>query len=126
MVESGFIQAQDFNLNILQGPDYYRIDMLPLELKLKFKEEFEQHIAWLEPQDTIQRAVGGFRGAIEFMMAADNSHLLPDFWRTVNDLDWARTESLLTVVPELAAIESYRPAETRMPSGRQHRILKHE
>jgi len=115
MVESGFIAAQDFNLNILQGPEDYRIDMLPMELKLKFKAEFEAHIAWLEPQDKIQRAVGGFRGAIQFMMATDNTHLLPDFWRTVNDLDWSRTESLLKVVPELEAIIKYRPKETRIP-----------
>jgi hypothetical protein len=100
--------------------------MLPQDLKLKFKQEFEAHIAWLEPQDRIQRAVGGFRGAIEFMMATDNSHLLPDFWRTVNDLDWSRNESLLSVVPELEAIIEYRPAETRTPIGRTHSLLKQE
>jgi organic radical activating enzyme len=126
MVDNNFIKAQDFNLNILQGPDNYRIDMLPMDLKLKFKAEFEAHIAWLEPQDGIQRAVGGFRGAIEFMMATDNSHLLPDFWRTVNDLDWSRNESLLSVVPELEAIIEYRPAETRTPIGRTHSLLKQE
>jgi hypothetical protein len=113
MVEQGFIEAKDFNLNILQGPDYYRIDMLPMDLKLKFKEEFEKHIEWLRPIDTIQRAVGGFQGAIEFMMAQDNSHLLPAFWQSVNDLDWSRNESLMSVVPELEAIVQYRPAETR-------------
>lgn len=113
MVDNNFIKAQDFNLNILQGPDNYRIDMLPLDLKLKFKAEFEEHIRWLEPIDSIQRAVGGFKGAIEFMMATDNSHLLVDFWRTVNDLDWSRGESLLSVVPELEAIIQYRPEQTR-------------
>jgi sulfatase maturation enzyme AslB (radical SAM superfamily) len=115
MVEQGFIRAQDFNLNILQGPQDYRIDMLPMDLKLKFKQEFEEHIEWLRPQDKIQRAVGGFQGAIEFMMATDNSHLLPDFWRTVSDLDWARNESLMAVVPELEAIVQYRPADLRHP-----------
>ena len=124
MVESGFIEAKDFNLNILQGPQDYRIDMLPADIKQQFKQDFEAHIAWLEPIDSIQRAVGGFRGAIEFMMATDNSHLLPDFWRSVNDLDWARNESLISVVPELEAIVQYRPQETRIPQGRSHRILK--
>lgn len=113
MVESGFIQAKDFNLNILQGPDYYRIDLLPMAIKLQFKQEFEDHIEWLRDRDPIQRAVGGFEGAIAFMMATDNSHLLPNFWKTVNDLDWSRTESLLSVVPELEAIIKYRPANER-------------
>ena len=115
MVESGFIQAKDFNLNILQGPDNYRIDILPQEIKLKFKQEFEDHIKWLQDKDPIHRAIGGFQGAIAFMMATDNSHLLPRFWETVNDLDWSRSESLLSVVPELAAIVEYRPRETRIP-----------
>ena len=117
MVESGFIRAQDFNLNILQGPDYYRIDMLPMPIKLEFKQQFEQHIEWLQDKDTIQRAIGGFQGAIAFMMATDNSHLLPDFWNTVNDLDWSRNEDLLSMVPELKAI-----AEHRQPSHRPPRI----
>jgi organic radical activating enzyme len=113
MVESGFIRAQDFNLNILQGPDYYRIDMLPPTIKQQFKQEFEAHIEWLRDQDTIQRAIGGFQGAIAFMMSTDNSHLLPEFWNTVNDLDWSRNEDLLQVVPELAAIAEYRPVSRR-------------
>jgi sulfatase maturation enzyme AslB (radical SAM superfamily) len=108
MVESGFIQAQDFNLNILQGPEAYRIDILPADIKQKFKTEFEQHIAWLEPQDSIQRAIGGFRGAIEFMMATDNSKLLPKFWSLVEDLDRVRNESLISVVPELEQIAQYK------------------
>jgi radical SAM protein with 4Fe4S-binding SPASM domain len=126
MVEQDFISAQDFNLNILQGPESYRIDILPEDIKLKFKADFEQHIAWLEPIDKVQRAIGGFKGAIEFMMATDNSHLLPDFWRTVNDIDWVRNEQLMDAVPELAAIVKYRPELDRLPVGRTHRILKHE
>ena len=114
MIDQGFIQAKDFNLNILQGPKDYRIDMLPMDIKLKFKKQFEEHIEYLRPIDTIQRAVGGFEGAIAFMMATDNSHLLPDFWKTVNDLDWSRNESLVDVVPELKEIEQYRPVDTRI------------
>jgi radical SAM protein with 4Fe4S-binding SPASM domain len=114
MVEQGFITAKDFNLNILQGPKDYRIDMLPADLKAKFKHEFEQHIAWLQDKDPIHRAIGGFESAINFMMATDNSHLLTDFWESVNDLDWSRKESLLAVVPELEAIVEYRPKSKRI------------
>jgi radical SAM protein with 4Fe4S-binding SPASM domain len=113
MVDSGFIEPKDFNLNILQGPNEYRIDMLPMPIKLKFKQEFEDHIEWLRDKDPIQRAVGGFEGAIVFMMAIDNSHMLPDFWRQVNEIDWSRREDLLSVVPELKQIIEYRPANER-------------
>jgi len=115
MVESGFIEARDFNLNILQGPDNYRIDILPETIKLKFKQDFEDHIMWLQDKDPIHRAIGGFEGAIAFMMATDNSHLLKNFWQTVNDLDWSRSESLIDVVPELEAIAEFRPKELRIP-----------
>ena len=125
MVESGFIRAQDFNLNMLQSPQNYRIDILPMDLKLKFKEDFENHINWLEPIDVIQRAVGGFKAAIEFMMANNNSHLLGEFWKTVGDLDWSRNESLMSVVPELESIISYCPAaDVTFPNGRTHILLK--
>lgn len=108
MVEQEFIRPQDFNLNILQGPEAYRIDVLPNNLKLQFKKDFEEHIKWLEPLDSIQRAVGGFRSAIEFMMATDNSHLLGKFWNLVDDLDRVRNESLINVVPELEKISQYK------------------
>ena len=121
MVEQGFIEAKDFNLNILQGPEYYRIDMLPQYLKEKFKADFEEHIKWLEPIDTIHRAVGGFRGAIEFMMATDNSHWLPRFWEQMTDLDWSRKESLISVVPELKEIAKYLVTIGYKPETREAR-----
>jgi hypothetical protein len=115
MIEQGFIEPKDFNLNILQGPKEYRIDLLPFEIKQRFKQQFEEHIEWLRPRDTIQRAVGGFQGAIQFMMATDNSHLLTEFWESVNDLDWSRSESLVDVVPELNEIIQHRPVDKRIP-----------
>jgi radical SAM protein with 4Fe4S-binding SPASM domain len=114
MIEQGFIEPKDFNLNILQGPAEYRIDVLPPELKLQFKQQFEEHIEWLRPRDPINRATGGFEGAIAFMMSTDNSKLLPDFWETVSDLDWSRNERLIHVVPELEQILKYKPAHTRV------------
>jgi organic radical activating enzyme len=114
MIDQGFIEPKDFNLNILQGPAEYRIDVLPLELKLKFKQQFEEHIEWLRPRDTINRATGGFEGAIAFMMSTDNSRLLTDFWETTSDLDWSRNERLIQVVPELEQLLKYKPAHTRV------------
>lgn len=105
MVDQGFIQAKDFNLNILQGPNIYRIDVLPMHIKHKFREQFEQHIEYLRPIDTIQRATGGFEAAIKFMMSTDNSHYLPELWKTMTDLDRVRNESIVAVVPELSQIK---------------------
>jgi hypothetical protein len=105
MIEQGFIDAKDFNLNILQGPREYRIDLLPQAIKLEFKQQFEEHVEWLRSRDTIQRAVGGFEGAVKFMMATDNTALLPKFWKNMQDLDRIRNESILDSIPELAALK---------------------
>lgn len=114
MVEQNFIRAGDFNLNILQSPLEYRIDVLPDDIKQRFRSEFEAHIEWLRPQDTLQRATGGFEAAIKFMTAQDRTQLLPTFWETASDLDWSRGERLIDAVPELAAIIQYKPAHTRV------------
>jgi hypothetical protein len=114
MIDSGFIQPKDFNLNILQGPECYRIDVLPMAIKLNFKKQFEEHIEWLRSRDTLNRATGGFEAAIKFMMETDNSHLLPKFWYAITDLDWSRKENLMSVVPEIVQLIEYKPADTRI------------
>jgi organic radical activating enzyme len=114
MVDQGFIRPGDFNLNILQSPQEYRIDILPRDIKEEFKAQFEEHIAWLAPLDPLQRATGGFEAAIKFMMSQDRSDLLPEFWETASDLDWSRNERITDAVPELSRILSYKPSHTRV------------
>jgi radical SAM protein with 4Fe4S-binding SPASM domain len=114
MVDQGFIRPSDFNLNILQSPQEYRIDILPAEIKQEFKQQFEEHIAWLAPLDQLQRATGGFESAIKFMMSQDRSDLLGEFWETASDLDWSGNERLIHAVPELSRIINYKPAHTRV------------
>ena len=100
-VEAGLIQPQDLNVNILQDPAYYRIDIAKPKYKTILRERFEQHLEWLRPQDPLQRATVGFESAINFMMATDNTHLLPEFWQRTKVLDALRNEELLQVIPEL-------------------------
>jgi radical SAM protein with 4Fe4S-binding SPASM domain len=107
MVEQELIQPADFNINILQGPEEYRIDILPVDVKLKLKQEIETHLSWLRPLDLLQRATTGFESVINYMMATDNSIMLPNFWKTTNQLDHIRLENLLAVIPELKLIEQY-------------------
>jgi MoaA/NifB/PqqE/SkfB family radical SAM enzyme len=108
LVDQNLIQPGEFNINIIQNPEEYRIDILPLDVKLKLKQELEQHLEWLRPLDPSQRSTVGFESVINYMMSTDNSALLPKFWQTVGTLDRIRSESLLDVVPELTLIEQYR------------------
>lgn len=104
-VERGLIRAQDLNVNILQDPVHYRIDIAPEEYKQRLATKYLNHIMWLRDQDHLQRATVGFESAIKFMLATDNTHLIDTFWRKTHELDDIRRENILDVIPELSALQ---------------------
>jgi radical SAM protein with 4Fe4S-binding SPASM domain len=108
MVNQQLAKPEDFNLNLLQAPEYYRIDILPMDVKLRLKQEIEQHLDWLRPLDSLKRATVQFESVVNFMMATDNSALLSEFWSASDKLDHIRSENLLDTIPELKLIEQYR------------------
>lgn len=103
-VSKGLLKPQDLNVNILQDPAYYRIDIAPLRYKEKLRAKFEEHLEWLRPRDQLQRATVGFESAVNFMMGTDNTRLIDQFWSKTAQLDKIRQEDLLTVIPELKAL----------------------
>lgn len=104
-VERGFIQPQDLNVNILQDPPHYRIDIATIKYKQRLRVKYEEHIEWLKNQDPLQRATEGFKSAINFMMATDKTHLIDTFWRKTYELDSIRSECWSDVIPELHALQ---------------------
>jgi len=103
-VNRGLLNPQDLNVNILQDPPHYRIDIAPAEYKQKIKEKYEEHLVWLRPQDRLNRATVGFESALNFMMSTDNTHLIPEFWTRTHQLDEIRKENILDVIPELKGV----------------------
>lgn len=107
-VELGLLKPSDFNINILQGSEWYRVDIFPK----KFKDEviipaYEKHIAWLEPQDKLQRATNGFKSVINFIKATDNAHLYATFISETNKLNSIRNENFWNTFPELQQVLNY-------------------
>jgi radical SAM protein with 4Fe4S-binding SPASM domain len=100
-VEKGLLRPQDLNVNILQDPAYFRIDIAPLEYKQRIQDRLEQHLSWLRPLDQLNRATVGFESAVTFMNATDNTALIPKFWHKTHELDAIRRENILDVIPEL-------------------------
>jgi len=102
----GLIDAKDFNVNICQSPDWYRVDILPEDFKKNIViPAFEEHIAWLEPQDKLQRATNGFKSALNFIQANDRSDLLPRFRQEIKKLDDIRNENFWNIFPELLTLK---------------------
>jgi len=104
-VDQGLLRAQDLNVNILQDPVHYRIDIAPQEYKQRLVEKFQTHLEWLRPQDHLQRATTGFESAITYMMKTDNTHLIDQFWRKTHELDALRKEKIMNIIPELVALK---------------------
>lgn len=104
-VDKGLIRPQDLNVNILQDPPHYRIDIATEEYKEKIKAKYQAHLDWLRPDDPLQRATQGFESAINFMTATDNAQLIDMFWKKTHELDSIRHENVLEVIPELKALK---------------------
>lgn len=104
-VNQGLIKAQDLNINLLQGPDYYRCDILPRQYKDEAIDKINNTIEWLKGQDHLTRATNGYKGLINFLDAKDNSHLIPQFMKVTQQLDELRGESFRDVFPELVGID---------------------
>jgi organic radical activating enzyme len=105
-VAAGLIKPQDLNVNILQDPAHYRIDIAPAHYKAELTESYREHISWLRiVGDPLGRATQGFESAVTFLNAQDNTHLIDTFWRKTHELDSIRNESCLTIIPELKALK---------------------
>lgn len=105
MINKGYLRPMDLNVNILQSPDNYRIDILPEELRVEIREMYQKHIEYLEPLDEMKRAANGFKSALQFMDSTDNSHRIPAFWKTTTNLDNIRNEDIVAVIPQLARLK---------------------
>jgi radical SAM protein with 4Fe4S-binding SPASM domain len=106
-VDMGFIKPKDFNVNICQSPEWYRIDLFPQEFKEQvIKPAYEKHIEWLEPQDPLKRATTGFKSAINFLMSNDGTQHWDKFKQEINLIDNLRGENFWNTFPELSELKN--------------------
>ena len=103
-LQKGLIKGQDLNVNVLQDPMHYRVDILPQDLKQKIKEKIEMHIDRIQTFDKLGRASDGFKATINMMMSDDKPNLLPLFVEHTNRLDNLRKQNTAEVFPELGSI----------------------
>lgn len=109
-VDKGLVKPQDWNINLCQSPDKDRADILPEVYKQMAVIKIEQHIDWLEPQDDISRATGGYKGIINFISQSampNSNQLLKDFFKDNDVMDKVRDESFEEVFPEYANLRMY-------------------
>jgi radical SAM protein with 4Fe4S-binding SPASM domain len=105
-VELGLIRAQDFNVNICQSPEWYRIDIFPEDFKKSvIIPAYERHIEWLEPLDKLKRATNGFKSALNFLTANNATEHWPRFVEETAKLDGIRNEDFWATFPEFKELQ---------------------
>ena len=102
----GLIKPKDWNINICQSPEWYRIDIFPEEFKERvIYPRYEEHIAWLDPQDTLRRATTGYQSLISLMKGNNANHLWPRFVEECTKLDRIRNEDFWSTFPEFKELQ---------------------
>ena len=97
----GLIKAKDWNINLCQSPDWYRPDIFPTWFKeQKIYPAYAEHIAWLDPQDSLRRATTGYQSLVSLMKATDASEHWPRFVEECAKLDSVRNEDFWATFPE--------------------------
>jgi hypothetical protein len=91
------------HLNFVQDPKYLRIQILPQHLKEKLTIEYQEYAKVLRKQDCNPLA-DNFIALVDYMNSSDESHLIPKFKETQQQLDKLRDETLIDVLPELAEL----------------------
>jgi len=103
-MEKGFVKEGDLNLNMIQDPLHYRIDVITPKMKREVEPKYKEHIEKIRPKDHLGRATGGFESALNMMMAEDRTDLLPTFKRITAQLDRHRGQETHEIFPELSEI----------------------
>jgi radical SAM protein with 4Fe4S-binding SPASM domain len=97
----GLVRAKDWNINICQSPEWYRIDIFPKDFKQRvIYPAYEEHIAWLDPQDSLRRATTGYQSLLSLMKGTDGTAHWPRFVEETAKLDAVRNERFWDTFPE--------------------------
>ncbi|HTV19074.1 MAG TPA: hypothetical protein VMG12_10395, partial [Polyangiaceae bacterium] len=103
LVESGFIEPAEFELNVLQYPSKLSARVLPAPLKHEAAARIEAHIEWLRTRGERKRTAQ-FQPVLDFIRTRNESHQLPALRAYCQQLDQLRGEDTATVFPELASV----------------------
>lgn len=104
-VKQGLVHPDNWNINVLQDPEYYRISVLPSDLKEDVRARYQQQIEWLEQAVGPGRAMNGYRSALSFL-DQDWRDRLPEAIEKLETLDRLRGENFWNTFPELAVLRN--------------------
>lgn len=91
--------------HMCHSPKYYNIKVLPMNIKIKLKEHYDEYINWVNNSDLSDNIKKDFvkicNGVIKFAMSEDYSEkYLSEFVQHTVKLDNIRGQNILDIVPE--------------------------
>jgi MoaA/NifB/PqqE/SkfB family radical SAM enzyme len=101
LIETGFVEADAFDINLCQYPPQLSVQVLPAALKRDVDQRIRAHMGWLR-QHGHAEAAERFSPVREYLWAADASERLPQLRAFCAKLDGLRGERTAEVLPELA------------------------
>jgi hypothetical protein len=109
-IEQGLIEKpKDVHWNILTGPEWFNIQVLPKEFKKEVDSKWRKHLCWInknsKPNNYHSSAI---KGVLTYMNSADKSHLLPTTIEKLNFIDKVRNETWQETFPELSWLVDYK------------------
>lgn len=81
-------------LNLLERPNYYNIQLLPMEEKIKVQEILLAHIEWLKTLNVSRLVLLEFESIIIYLFARDDNKSLEIFKAKNKEMNILRNESL--------------------------------
>ena len=103
-VKQELITPTDFNIQLLFGPEYLRVDSAPKYLKDQIRERYHKHLEWLRPLDPVGRATYGYESILNHI--DNNKQFDPvNFWNNITPLDKYYGQNLIETFPELTSLQ---------------------
>jgi radical SAM protein with 4Fe4S-binding SPASM domain len=106
-IESKKLSPAAITFNILIYPAHLSLQVLPDHYKNLAEQHINSHINWLMQINKTEKLVASWQEVLQYMNAADDSHLLKDFFRLNDDKDQHRNEKFEEVFPEYINLRSY-------------------
>ena len=103
LVDTGFIAADEFDLNPLQEPPFMSAQVLPTPLKREVEVKIVAHLEWLRKRGEAGMAAR-FEALLQYLWAEDKSSLCATLRDVALKLDGLRGEDTRRVLPELASV----------------------
>lgn len=116
-VERGLVDIENCRLNMLTGPDFMRIDIIPDNIKIELRAKYLDYKSWAfdkikdrakQKPEIIKDVIGKIDSVIQFMNTGKlNEEKLKQFFNNNHHLDQYRKEDFWTVYPEMEWLRKY-------------------